>query len=93
MVIFLLEDMNMKSGVKTSEMWLTTGVALVSSVVAIVVALGVLTPEEGEAVSSATIEVVKAIVIAVGVIGSVVSVGIYANGRAKVKAAVNGIKE
>jgi len=83
----------MKSGVKTTEFWLTTGVSLVGSAVAIVVALGILTPEEGEAVSSATIEVVKAIVVLVGVIAPVISVGVYANGRAKAKAVEAGFSK
>lgn len=76
----------MKSGYKTTEFWLT----LVGSSVAVIVALGVLTPEEGEAVSSATGEVIKALSGLIGVLAPVIGPAIYANSRAKVKAAANG---
>lgn len=73
----------MKNGAKTTEFWLT----LVASLVAVVVATGVLTPEEGEAISSATAEVIKAVTVLAGVLAPIVSAGIYTNGRSKVKAA------
>ncbi len=76
----------MKSGIKTTEFWFT----LVASAVAVVVATGVLSPEEGEAVSSATIELIKAISVLGGILAPIVGAVFYSNGRSKVKAAANG---
>jgi hypothetical protein len=77
----------MKSGFKTTEFWLT----LVGSVVAVVVALQVLTPEEGQAVTSATGEVIKAVAGLIAILAPIIGPVFYNHGRAKVKAA-NGKK-
>lgn len=78
----------MKSGIKTTEFWMV----VIGSLVAVVVAAGVLTPEEGETVSNATIEVIKALSVLAGVLAPILGPIFYSNGRAKVKAAT-GSKE
>ncbi len=79
----------MKSGVKTTEFWMV----LVGSLIAVAVALGALTLEEGEAVSSATSEVVKALTVLAGVLAPILGPIFYSNGRAKVKAVEAGFSK
>lgn len=78
----------MKAGFKTTEFWLT----LAGSVAAVAVALQLLTPEQGDAVNSATAELVEAIAVLVGVLAPVIGPAVYTNGRSKIKAALNGTK-
>lgn len=80
---FLFMETIMKSGIKTTEFWMV----LVGSLLAVVVATGLLTPEEGEAVTNATTEVVKALSVLAGVLAPILGPIFYSNGRAKVKAA------
>lgn len=77
----------MKAGIKSTEFYVT----LITAIVPVIVAIGLLTPEEGEAVTSATVEVVKAIATLAAVLAPVIVGSVYTNGRSKVKAA-NGKK-
>ena len=71
----------MKSGIKTTEFWLT----LIGSVAAVLVALQVLSAEESQAIVSTAGEVVKSIVALVAVLSPIIGPIFYNNGRAKIK--------
>lgn len=69
----------MKTGVKTSEFWVALGV----SVIGVLLALGVLTPDQAEVVEGELIQTVNAIFNALLIAGPQ---AVYIWSRAKVKA-------
>lgn len=74
--------MNVKAGYRTTEFWVT----LISSAVAVLVALGVFTPAEGETASSAGAELVFAIFAMLAAVAPAVA---YIYSRTKVKESAN----
>jgi hypothetical protein len=71
---------NVKSGIKTTEFWLS----LIGPVILIFVTLGVFTPEEGEALSLTIGDAIAAIG---AFIAGLAPVWAYIRGRSEVKAA------
>lgn len=71
----------MKSGIKTSEAWVTIGAAIIS----ILVASGVLTPDDAVNFDSALAESIQALEKLIGVAGPLFAAGVYTWSRTKIK--------
>ena len=75
----------MKPGVKTSEFWLSTIVAFIGPIVAILVASGIVTPEAEGELAGAIEQLIAAIAVIIGVWGGTSAAKNYTNARAAVK--------
>jgi hypothetical protein len=71
----------MKTGIKTTEFWLV----VVSSIVAVLVAAGVIDPTQGADLETAVGEVINAVINLVAVLTPLVGVVSYVWSRTKVK--------
>ncbi len=76
----------MKSGIKTTEFWITTAVNVVAAVIAVLAARGMIAQEESELY----VVLAQSIAVAVAPIVMAIVTGQYVQSRATVKAAKGG---
>lgn len=78
-----MATIDLKTGWKTSEFWL----AVVPATTGLLLALGIVSPEQLTAVNDSNVVIVKAVVQVIGAIVSALSTFGYVKGRSEVKAA------